>query len=400
MIITAWHNRGKTLILLGAGATAAISDGTLPTSDTFFSSNNSTWSSSIADYPHLAAAHQGVAALKYRFENKTTVSLTDVWLFLDTLLKYHSATSKNNEYDHELLRIRYDNMGEDIPVYLRLSYLNTCYSSLVDSMKPLFSPLRKRIYDTFPQNDAVSYFLVMAGWELKHLLYTTYDPLKELPKSYLYRDLLNSLHDTEDIAVISFNYDTYFERSCGKLLNLIAKNRHTNAGSIAFCKPHGGWNIRHVGDKIIPFCSMTEFIEETAFDRLAGSEERPAMIPYFSYPDEIKDEHQNRYPGVGDFFCDQSEQMKNLFQDAQKIVSIGYSFSKDDKHVRSIVSAVRPDTTGRGKKLLCALKGSEKKKDIMDLWKFSEQEEGKTIYYNANGFDKSLLKIIKAFLEN
>ncbi|PTL37013.1 hypothetical protein CLG94_01745 [Candidatus Methylomirabilis limnetica] len=389
----------ELLIILGSGATAAISEGTLPVGKDFFSSRNSTWSSNSADYPHLAAACQEVAALKSYFGDLNPVSLTDVWLFLDTVLKYHSATRQNKDYDYDLLRIRYDKMGKDVPIYLQLGHLNAAYSRLSAGMHPLFSPLRKRIYDTLPQDDAVVYFLVVAGWELKHLLYRTYDP-REAPSGIeLYRRLLAELQDLKGHAVISFNYDIFFEMSCSKPLHLLAEDQTAEGeGAIDFCKPHGGWNIRHVDNCIMPFCSLTRFVEDTSFDKLPDREERPAMIPYFSYPDEIEIQHRDQYPQVGQFFRDQHHKMKKLFQNAKNVVSIGYSFSKDDRHVRSIVEKDLPSSFGRGKRMFCALRGSSYRKDIMDLWKFDE-EDGKTFSYYGSGFENTCIDKIKTFLK-
>jgi hypothetical protein len=316
------------------------------------------------------------------------------------VLKYHSATRQNSDYDYDLLRIRYDKMGKDVPGYLRLSYLNDTYSGLTDGMHPLFSPLRKRIYDTFSQHDAVAYFLVIAGWELKHLLYKTYDPRKALSCLGLYQRLLEELPDLKGYSVISLNYDIFFEKSCSKPLHLLAADQTAkDEGVIAFCKPHGGWNIRHIDNCITPFCNLTEFVEEASFDRLTDREERPAMIPYFSYPDEINIQHRDRYPRAGQFFLDQHQKMKKLFQNAKNVVSIGYSFSKDDRHIRSIVENDLPSSSGRGKRMFCALRGSSYRKEIMDLWKLDE-EDGKTFCYYENGFENKCIDEIKTFLHH
>jgi len=393
------------LIVLGAGATAAISRGTLPIAEDFFSPRNSTWSSNTRDYPHLAAACRRVASLKSSFLDLTPVSLTDVWLFLDTLCKYHSATrcnSPNTPYDYCLLRIRYeyDKKRSQIPDYLKPEYLNTNYPGLRSDMRPYFSALRKRIYDTTPQNDPVAYFLILAGWELKHLLYRTYDPQTRYAE--LYTRLLATLKHLEGIAVISFNYDIFFETTCqeqGVTLELLGHN-HAARGkdAIPFCKPHGGWNIRHVDDRIEPFRNLAQFVEDAQFDGLPHHEERPAMIPYFSHPDEMSPQHEVGYPGVGVFFRNQQQHMQSLFHNARNVVSIGYSFSKHDIHVRQCVEKVSPTEPGRGKRVFCVLKGNSHKSNIMGLWKF-DKEDGASFKYREGGLDDQSIDEIRHFLE-
>ncbi len=386
------------LILLGAGATAAISGGTLPVSKGFFSSLNSVWGAHRRDYPHLDTACNKVASLKGSPGDLSSVSLTDAWLFLDTVLKYHSAT-RCSDYARKLLRIRCNKMGNAMPHYLRKDYLNTHYSTLCADIRPLPSTLRKQIYDTFPRDDPVSYFLVIGGWELKHLLYKTYAPRTQ--DGRLYGSLMKSLADLRSLAVISFNYDIFFEASCreqGVALQLLRDDHTTRqAGAVLFCKPHGGWNIRHIDERIELPDSLADFVEDKHFDRLRNREERPAMIPYFSYPDEISAQHQTKYPQVAQFFLNQHLQMEALFQNARNLVSIGYSFSEDDAHVRQVVESVSPCKPGRGKRLFCILKSDSSKKHIMKLWNF-DNEDGITFKYCKTGFDHDCIDRIRTFL--
>lgn len=383
----------EQLIILGAGATAAISDGALPVGENFFSSN-STWSSNMSDYPHLAIATRKVESLK----DTTSASLTDVWLFLDTVFKYHCATRLNSTYDYNLLRIRYEKMNkDDLPCYLRADYLNTHYQALCSDMRPCFSTLRKRIYDTYPQTDPVAYFLVIAGWELKHLQYKTYHP--EISSGDLYAGLLKSLKSkVGEVAVISFNYDIFFEMSCrkqGALLELLPDSDNVqDQVAIPFCKPHGGWNIRHLNSRIEPYRSLADFVQDQNFDGLPDDEERPAMIPYFSHPDEISDPHDSRYPGVGEFFRKQEKRMRTLLENARAIVSIGYSFS--DVHVKEIVQGISSGQIGRGKRVLCVSKGEKEKTDVMLLWNF-EKEGRDTFKYRPCGFDEAAIGEIVDF---
>lgn len=396
----------ERLIILGAGATAAISDGALPVGCNFFSSNP-TWSSSISDYPHLAAAQRKIEPLKTNFGDKTPVSLTDAWLFLDTVFKYHCATRHNSAYNYELLRIRYDRTSKDMPAYLQADYLNGQYEALSADMRPCFSTLSKRIYDTYDQRDQVAYFLIVAGWELKHLLYKTYHPdlYETLQQRNLYGQLLERLKNPEvagglaDVAVISFNYDIFFENSCcgkqGVSLELLRDSDGVkNQAAIPFCKPHGGWNIRHLNQRIEEHCSLADFVKDQDFDRLPADEERPAMIPYFSHPDEISKPHQSRYPDVGKFFQKQEKRMQTLLNNARTIASIGYSFS--DIHVKNIVQDISLGTTGRGKRLLCVLKGDSDRENIRRLWEFKE-ENGTTFRYCPCGFNKSSIDEVVNF---
>lgn len=386
----------EQLIILGAGATAAISDDSLPVGRNFFSSN-STWSSNISDYPHLAAAKRIVESLKGTLGDTTPVSLTDAWLFLDTVFKYHCATRRNSTYDYRLVRIRYAKMSKnDMPCYLKADYLNNHYQTLCSDMRPFLSTLSKRIYDTCDQTDPVAYFLLIAGWELKHLLYRTYHP--EISHGNLYARLLKRKGALGDVAVISFNYDIFFEMSCreqGVLLELLLDSDSVqDHAAIPFCKPHGGWNIRHLNHRIEPYRSLADFVEDQYFDRLPADEERPAMIPYFSHPDEISVLHESLYPDVGKFFLKQEERMRTLLKNARAIASIGYSFS--DIHVKEIVQGISSGTIGRGKRLLCVSKGEKEKADIMRLWKFKE-EDGTTFKYRPCGFDEAAIGEIVNF---
>ena len=200
-------------------------------------------------------------------------------------------------------------------------------------MRPLFSTLEKRIYETFPRKDPIEYFLILAGWELKHLLYRTYNPQEKT--NQLYEILLEKLKE-KSILIINFNWDIYFEEACNKVgrglrLNTDGDKESVEQASqkaITLCKPHGGWNIQHVDNVILPFPTLSDFIEDRSFDRFEAGEVRPAMIPYFSSPDEISEEHRSRFPGVGEYFKKQHEVMKKMFREAEHIVSIGYSFSE------------------------------------------------------------------------
>ncbi|MDP2755635.1 MAG: hypothetical protein Q8P40_14765, partial [Nitrospirota bacterium] len=128
--------RSKNLVLLGAGATAAISTGgtTFPTAENFFCSNNE-WNEHLKCYPHLSLICNKIG----RFENQ--INLTNTWLFIDTLLKYHLSTRCSrpdiSAYNSELLRLRYKNSGQDFPNYLTLEYLNKNYNDLCNGMHPL-----------------------------------------------------------------------------------------------------------------------------------------------------------------------------------------------------------------------------------------------------------------------
>src|SRR5260370_31945835 len=84
----------ERLIVLGAGATAALSE-RFPVGKNFFCSNP-IWKSKIRDYPHLALALRKVNSLEVGLRDSP--ELTRVWLFLDTLLKYHSAIRLQDEY--------------------------------------------------------------------------------------------------------------------------------------------------------------------------------------------------------------------------------------------------------------------------------------------------------------
>jgi hypothetical protein len=390
-----------TLILLGAGATAAISGGRLPVSKDFFSSRNSVWKNNRTDYPHLDAACNKVASLKGTPGDSSSLTLTDAWLFLDTVLKYHFA-KRGIEYNKRLLGIRYSKMGDAMPPYLREDCLNTHYSALCADMYPLNSALKKQIYDTFPRDDPISYFLVIGGWELKHLLYRTYAP--QTQEGRLYGILMASFADPRSLAVISFNYDIFFEAAChrhGVALQLLLDDKAApDAGAVHFCKPHGGWNILHTDDQIEPPSNLADFIDDKHFDKVKSPEcheQRPAIIPYFSYPDEISVEHRTKYPQVGQFFLNQHKQMEALFQNARNVISIGYSFSEDDCHVRQVVEGIAPCECGRGKRLFCILRGDSRKKQVMKLWNF-DKEDGTLFEYCQTGFDHDCIDKIRTFL--
>lgn len=327
-------NLTKSLILLGAGATKAVSNGRLPTSDDFFSSN-SIWRDNRSNYPHLSLACQKLAELKTAFSPLDPVTLTDVWLLIDTLFKYHKTVFSNSEYDNRLLRNRLTLPG--IPEYLKIEFLNNNFLSLAEGMRPLFSTMPKEIYDVLPKKDPVGYFLLIAGWELKHLLFVTYSP-SEVTNT-LYNDLLSKLSHIRDLGVISFNYDIYFEKQSKGIreLELAWEGKNLGINKTTFCKPHGGWNIPHCDDTINPVKSLTQSIDASEFDRTLKKEVRPAMIPYFASPDEISIEHKVVYNGVGKYFSGQRKTMNQMFKDAERIVSIGYSFSKSDLHVRKLI---------------------------------------------------------------
>lgn len=384
------------LLVLGAGATAAVG-GTFPVGRDFFSSN-STWSHSISDYPHLAVAQRKVKSLKDTSADTTPVSLTDAWLFLDTMFKYHCATRRRSTYDYKLLRIRYAKVN--VPDYLKADYLNNHYEKVCSDMCPYFSTLPKRIYDACDQGDRVGYFLLIAGWELKHLLYKTYHP--EIEYGNLYSQMSRALNRLPgNVAVISFNYDIYFEISCreqGIPLELLPEvDSVPSRAAVPFCKPHGGWNIRHLNQRIEPHRSLADFVEDQRFDKLPALEERPAMIPYFSHPDEISELHESGYPDVGKFFLKQQERMQTLLSDARAITSIGYSFS--DTHVKEIVQGISSGRSSRGKSLLCVMKGDSERKDIMSLWKF-EEEDGITFKYCPSGFQETSIGQIVDFFNS
>jgi len=386
----------ENLIILGAGATAAISEGGLPIASNFFCSTNRYWDDHRSDYPHLVLACKKVAILKSQNISFASLTLTDVWLFIDTLLKYHSATRCNNAYNAMLLRKRYLAFAEGLPYYLSPEYLNENYNEVCSGFSPLFSTLEKQIYHTVPQTDIIPYFLILAGWELKHLLYKTYYPSNSLINNSLYENLIDELKDAST-SVLNLNYDIFFEKACmakGQKLQLANEDKNTDKDTIYLCKPHGGWNIKHIDHYIEPCCRLDDHIEDASFDRGMSLEIRPAMIPYFESPDEIKAEHLSVYPGVGKYFFDQQERMKEMFKTVKNVVSVGYSFSEADLHVREIIKKL--DKKGE-KNLLCILKGADPKEDIKNLWGFDNRaEENGQFQYHDCGFDeKSIRKIIK-----
>jgi len=376
----------RNLIILGAGATAAVAaEGhTFPTANDFFDACNTDWTSGKSLYPHLSSAYNMVRALKA--DNKVT--LTDVWLFLDTLNKYHSAI-RGDEYNYRLLRMRYEQHRKDItdfPHYLTPGFLNKHYQLLTREMCPLFSTASKSMYYMYPPHDPVNYFLILAGWELKLLLFRTYSAAK--PTNGLYAKLLAGLRDKRlHFTVLNFNYDVYFEKAChteNQEIKIWDNLGQVPKGSIALCKPHGGWNVQHVtlpqkdGDSAQPLAEAHETIRDSDFDRTGEREERPAMIPYFSGPDEIKEEHERLAPKVGRYFMDQQNVMKKMLREAKNIVSIGYSFSRGDLHVRTAIEELANQNRHQSRRVFCVLKGEDKdpeyaetKKSIFGLWERS-----------------------------
>jgi hypothetical protein len=391
---------------LGAGATAAISPvgTTFPTAENFFSSNNE-WNEHLKYYPHLSLICNKIG----RFENQ--INLKNTWLFIDTLLKYHLATRKNDSYNSDLLRlryIRYKNSVRAFPNYLAFECLNKSYIHLCEGMQPLYSISEKQIYDISDRSDPVSYFLVLAGWELKYLAYKTYSPHKKTNDLYL--NLLQKLQD-KNISVISFNYDIYFEKACKiadwslQLVDVDEMKSDKDDKDVTYiCKPHGGWNIRHINDSVEPCVNLWESVEDSSFDRKQDLEERPAMIPYFSNPDEIGELHGVVFANVGEYFKKQREVMIKMFENADKIVSIGYSFSEDDKHVRKAIEKCGQNR--KEKKLFCVLKESDDDKaaelrcSIKKLFDFTN-EYANNFKYCGNGFnDESIKEIAKFFKED
>lgn len=388
------------LIILGAGATAAISEGKLPTAKNFFTSN-AEWSNHISDFPHLKLACDKVEHLKYEDSNNNPITLTDIWFFIDTLNKYHMAVASNapdnKQYNSKLLRLRYNGCGQRLPYYLSPGYLNAHYKELCADLRPLFSTLEKQIYTTFASGDPVNYFLILAGWELKYLLYKTYHPeSNKVVHLYLYEKLANNI----PVSVINLNYDIYFEKACmtnSQKLQLANKDEKTDEDTIYLCKPHGGWNIKHIDCYIEPCCALHDYVHDDSFDKKETCEIRPAMIPYFESPDEIKAEHVSVYPGVGKYFLDQQEIMKIMFEAAKNIVSIGYCFSNDDKHVAEILKKCKDNN----KRLFCILKevATEEFDRIEKQWKhLLKSKEG--FQYSNNGFNKKSNSVIKKFLNN
>jgi len=357
----------ENLILLGAGATAAISGSSLPTAGNFFTSN-AEWSDHKSDFPHLALAYKKVEHLKNKSRDNKSVNLTDIWLFIDTFTKYHSVITYNSSYNFRLLRLRYKEYGNSLPDYLSLRYFDSNYNELYADMRPLPSRLEKYIYHTFPRQDSVNYFLILGGWELKYLNYRTYSPDKET------NDLYVKLLEQKNISVINFNWDVYFERACQAKecsiqLALNDNEQHDN-NIIYLCKPHGGWNIQHVDNLVLPFRALSDSIEDCFFDRFEDGEVRPAMIPYFLGPDEISEEHGFAFPNVGGYFKVQQEVMKKMFKAAKNIVSIGYSFPEDDRHVLNLIKSIH---NRKEKRLLCILKGNDEEKNrIKKIWEFND----------------------------
>jgi hypothetical protein len=91
--------------------------------------------------------------------------------------------------------------------------------------------------------------------------------------------------------------------------------------------------------------------------------------------------------------------MQTLFQEAEIVVSIGYSFSRYDTHVRHVVQSALPSRRGRDKRLFCVLKGSSNRREIMDLWRFDKEDDKRFKYY-GEGFDNACIDEIKSFLKD
>ena len=383
----------ENLILLGAGATAAISGSSLPTAGNFFTSN-AEWSDHKSDFPHLALAYKKVEHLKNKSCDKKSVNLTDIWLFIDTFTKYHSVITYNSSYNFRLLRLRYKEYGNSLPDYLSLRYFDSNYNELYADMRPLPSRLEKYIYHTFPRQDSVNYFLILGGWELKYLNYRTYSPDKET------NDLYVKLLEQKNISVINFNWDVYFERACQAKecsiqLALNDNEQHDN-NIIYLCKPHGGWNIQHVDNLVLPFRALSDSIEDCFFDRFEDGEVRPAMIPYFLGPDEISEEHGFAFPNVGGYFKVQQEVMKKMFKAAKNIVSIRYSFPEDDRHVLNLIKSIH---NRKEKRLLCILKGNDEEKNrIKKIWEFNDGNN--SFDYQGNGFNGDSAEKIASWIKN
>jgi len=184
----------------------------------------------------------------------------------------------------------------------------------------------------------------------------TYSPAKEA-EGY-YGTLIEKLrNESLGVSIVSFNYDVYFEKACWRkdqLLELVYDEQGLPHNAIALCKPHGGWNILHVDQLVFPFPTLSDSVGEKQFDRFEEGEIRPAMILYFSDPDEIKEEHKEMWPEVGAYFMNQWGVMKRMLAEAKRIVSIGYSFSDSDQHVREAIEEL--GDSRHEKRLLCILK--------------------------------------------
>ena len=131
------------------------------------------------------------------------------------------------------------------------------------------------------------------------------------------------------------------------------------------------------------------------FDKLEEGEIRPAMIPYFSDPDEISKPHAAILPHVGEYFFNQQQIMKGMFNEAKKIVSMGYSFSEGDKHVRGMIE--KNVENRHEKKLFCILKGDDNEDKIKKLFNFKGKSPN--FEYCREGITEESIKKIVDFFE-
>jgi len=75
-----------------------------------------------------------------------------------------------DSYAYDLLLKR----QQRLPAGLTIEALSQKWMHMRRKMYPRAATMdNKKIYKTFPRRDGVNYFLILAGWELKHLIYRT-----------------------------------------------------------------------------------------------------------------------------------------------------------------------------------------------------------------------------------
>lgn len=354
-------NKQNVLLILGAGATAAISNGKLPVAADLF--KNSFWEENKQKYPYL---EQIVSSRK-------NSSLTDAWVLIDTQFKMKHQSSYNQAMlDKRIKSEWYKNKEyKDVDFnFNKVTEISNC-------------ALSEGFYTIIQDG------LLLAGLELKHLLYKDYSQKVENLK--LYCDLIRFFRNNNiSPSVINMNYDCYFENACFCRDTPLQLFRHCNLCGqyhLNYCKPHGGFNVWHINDAILP--TVHNPISDYFFNKDIRNEIRPAMVPYFANPDELEEEHAGQWPNVGFYYRTQQERFKQLFEKSDKIISIGYSFSEDDRHVRKLVGEINNTCQ---KKYLVILKGDNKAKETLNRL-FSTE-----VKLINDGFDDKTLKEIKAFM--
>jgi len=311
------------LIILGAGASTAVTNGDFPTDDTFLSrirkSKNSPYLNPTII--QLALDYLGIGE-----EDRASRSFEEAWSAIDDAYNNRDWLPCNGEILAKFERQRQKIINLEI------------------------EKRQRRYYSRRVRKGATAEELFTnAGWECQQ---GALGALREIPNNATLSKFLDRIpflkERASDCAVISFNYDLLLETACGNAnipfvdypLDYDPTKALVNPkDSLILLKPHGSlnWKRRDKGERDIAIARRADALELRETGYLTAN--APVLVQPMIIGLRPKGEHEPKAETdtVLELFRAIREACTQLIAAAQKIFIVGYRFPPADRYFRNLL---------------------------------------------------------------